>query len=151
MDTGKQVLKLTEEIRSNIKGIDDDLNALHMKLSGESKELSIEVRNKLKDSCKELNHNLKEIYDKFQKVSNDLKEKPSSLKEVIKEIYNSVGDVSYKTWFKYPMENSFIEDDILYLPCKNEFHKLILENKYLNVIKENIKLKVNFIVVEEIS
>lgn len=67
------------------------------------------------------------------------KKKITDLKEKLRE---DLGDIKYKTWIEYALDNCKIEDNKLYLEFENYFHKMIFEERYLEVVKENIDFEV---------
>ncbi|WP_338627733.1 DnaA N-terminal domain-containing protein (plasmid) [Clostridium baratii] len=68
--------------------------------------------------------------------------KINDLKEKMKE---KLGEIKFKTWIEYPLSHYKIEENILYLEFQNEFSKIIFEERYLNLIKENIDIEVRFL------
>lgn len=63
---------------------------------------------------------------------NDLKEK----------MRDKLGEIKFKTWLDYPLSNYKIEDNILYFNFQNDFSKIIFEERYLELIRENIDLEI---------
>lgn len=65
--------------------------------------------------------------------------KISDLKEKMRE---TLGEIKFKTWVEYPLTNYKIEDNILYIKFKNDFSKIVFEERYLELIRENINFEV---------
>ncbi|MEG1411064.1 MAG: hypothetical protein RSD36_14610 [Terrisporobacter sp.] len=68
--------------------------------------------------------------------------KIDDLKEKMRE---ALGEIKFKTWLEYPLSNYKIEDNILYFNFQNDFSKIIFEERYLELIRENIDLEVKFL------
>lgn len=68
--------------------------------------------------------------------------KIDELKEKMKE---KLGEIKFKTWLEYPLSNYKIEKNILVLKSENDFSKIIFEERYLELIRENIDFDVKFL------
>lgn len=74
----------------------------------------------------------------------DINDKINSKKidELKEKMKQELGEIKYKTWLEYPLSNYKIEKNILLLKCENDFSKIIFEERYLNLVKENIDFEV---------
>lgn len=68
--------------------------------------------------------------------------KINDLKEKMRE---ELGEIKFKTWLEYPLTNYKIEDNILYFKFQNDFSRIVFEERYLNLIRENINFEVRFL------
>lgn len=59
-----------------------------------------------------------------------------SVRQVLDFFQEKMGSISFDTWIKPTVGNSYLRDNILIIPCENLFIKDILESKYLDSIKE---------------
>lgn len=76
----------------------------------------------------------------------DINDKINSKKidKLKEEIKGKLGEIKFKTWLEYPLSNYKIKNNILYLEFENDFSKIIFEERYLKLIKENIEFEVKF-------
>ena len=68
--------------------------------------------------------------------------KINDLKEKMRE---ELGEIKFKTWLEYPLTNYKIEDNILYFKFQNDFSRIVFEERYLKLIRENINFEVIFL------
>lgn len=77
----------------------------------------------------------------------DINDKINSKKidELKEKIIEELGEIKYKTWLEYPLNHYKIEENILYFKFKNDFSRIVFEERYLNLIRENIDFDVKFL------
>ena len=68
--------------------------------------------------------------------------KINDINEIMRE---ELGEIKFKTWLEYPLSNYKIEDNILYFNFQNDFSKIIFEERYLELIRENIDFEVKIL------
>lgn len=69
-------------------------------------------------------------------------QKINYLKEKMRE---ELGEIKFKTLLEYPLSKYKIEDNILYFKFQNDFSKIVFEQRYLDLIRENIDFEVKFL------
>lgn len=83
----------------------------------------------------------RELNLKPEEAEADLNEKADIKIEIIKQFLQiKFSETEYKTWFEKGIEKAYISNDILYFVYTDEFIKTVIENRFIEKVKEIIKV-----------
>ena len=121
----KEILELLKDIKDGQVEIKKEFSKIKEELS-DLKSMFSDMEGKYGSNRIELNS---------QKAINELPEN-ELVKEILVFFRERMDSGAFETWIKPTVGKAYLQDNLLIIPCNNMFFKNILEERYLDLIKE---------------
>lgn len=134
--------KNTETLKL-IKILADESELYNKKIIADLENIKNNMKNVEKTS------DVQDMYIEFDKINSKKKycqNENKDVLEIVEYFRESLENAKFNTWIAPSIGRAYLKDDVMIVPCENAFMQMIIEDRFLEKIREISKYNVELVI-----